>query len=280
MYTILYYLPEITLFITIWLLLDLLGSGLFRLLVRPLAKQNWLSAKLENLSDLGGNFPQLWQNYLQQSGKIFEHPSAHLRMRIKGVVRTHGQKTWHPAEGRAFFTVQPLAMVWYADITRAFLVSVKATEQYQGNKAFSTRWILSAIPFRWKKENLPGSLAQRNAFYNLSAAVWQPCWWSLYDLQWAAVEGQELAFSCQIPNQLLFLKARINEQAEMEELSCWTENWQHFQTALHFGDYREFQEQRLPFKVEITRVDKGGNRFTQADLQITDLVYHGDYAWW
>jgi len=279
---ILYYLPEITYFITTWLLLDLLGSGLFRLLVRPRAKQNWEAAQSpEAIQPIQPNqSPQPWLDYLAQSDQTHIEPSAHVRLRMKGIVRSSSKGKWHPAEIKAFFTLQPLTMVWYADITRAFMVSVKATEQYCESRGFSTRWLLSTFPYRWKKEALPLNLAQRNAFYSLAAAVWQPYWWSFYTINWSEPMVGGLAFSCIIDGQPFFLKAQINDQQDLEELSLWSENWQEWQAALRWSDYRLFQEQKMPFQVEILRKNKAGEVFVQADLQVTDVVQKGKYAWW
>jgi hypothetical protein len=279
---ILYYLPEITYFITAWLLLDLLGSGLFRLLVRPRAKQNWDAAQssIEAPTIQAEQSPQPWLNYLTQSNPTHTAPSTLVRLRMKGIVRSKAKGKWHPAEIKAFFTVQPLTMVWYADISRAFMVSVKATEQYGKSQGFSTRWLLSTFPYRWKKAALPLALAQRNAFYSLAAAVWQPQWWWFYQLNWSETMVDGLAFTSTIDGQLFFLKAKINDQHELEELSLWSENWQEWQTALRWSDYRLFQEQKMPFQVEVLRKDKAGEVFVQADLQVTDVVQKGKYAWW
>ncbi len=279
---ILYYLPEVTYFITAWLLLDLLGSGLFRLLVRPRAKQNWEAAQssIEAPTIQEDQSPQPWLDYLSQSGQILTEPSTRVRLRMKGIVRSSSKGKWHPAEIKAFFTLQPLTMVWYADITRAFMVSVKATEQYSESQGFSTRWLLSTFPFRWKKEALPLALAQRNAFYSLTAAVWQPQWWLFYQLNWSKTNVDALAFTCTLDSRLFFLKAKINVQHDLEELSLWSENWQEWQAALRWSDYRLFQEQKMPFQVEILRKDKAGEVFVQADLQVTDVVQKGKYAWW
>ena len=279
---ILYYLPEITYFITAWLLLDLLGSGLFRLLVRPRAKRNWDEAQssIEASTIQDDQSPQSWLNYLTQSNPTHAEPSSRVRLRMKGIVRSNPKSKWHPAEIKAFFTLQPLTMVWYADITRAFLVSVKATEQYSQSQGFSTRWLLSTFPYRWKKAALPLALAQRNAFYSLAAAVWQPNWWLFYQLNWNEAMVDGLAFTCTMDGQPFFLKAQINDQQELEELSLWSENWQEWQAAIRWSDYRLFQEQKMPFQVEILRKDKTGEVFVQADLQVTDVVQKGKYAWW
>jgi hypothetical protein len=279
---ILYYLPEITYIITAWLLLDLLGSGLFRLLVRPRAKQNWEVApsSIETPTIQQDQSPQSWLNYLTQSNPTHAAPSTRVRLRMKGIVRNSSKGKWHPAEIKVFFTLQPLTMVWYADITRAFMVSVKATEQYGQSRGFSTRWLLSTFPYRWKKEALPQTLAQRNAFYALAAAVWQPYWWSYYDLTWKKFEADSLEFTCKVEGRVFFLKARVNAQHELEELSLWSENWQEWQAALRWSDYRLFQEQKMPFQVEVLRKDKTGEVFVQADLQVTDVVQKGKYAWW
>lgn len=279
---ILYYLPEITYFITAWLLLDLLGSGLFRLLVRPRAKQNWEAApsSIDTPTTQQDQSPQSWLNYLTQSHLIPAESSTRVRLRMKGIVRSSSKSKWHPAEIKAFFTLLPLTMVWYADITRAFMVSVKATEQYGQSLGFSTRWLLSTFPYRWKKAALPSGLAQRNAFYSLAAAVWQPQWWSFYQFKWSETNADNLAFTCTLDGQLFFLKAKINDQRELEELSLWNENWQEWQTALRWSEYRVFQEQKMPFQVEVLRRDKMGDVFVQADLQVTDVVQKGKYAWW
>ena len=279
---ILYYLPETTYFITAWLLLDLLGSGLFRLLVRPRAKHNWEAAQSPTDPEpiQQDQYPQPWLDYLTQNNPTHAEPSTRVRLRMKGIVRNSSKSKWHPAEIKAFFTLLPLTMVWYADITRAFMVSVKATEQYGESQGFSTRWLLSTFPYRWKKVALPLALAERNAFYSLAAAVWQPQWWLFYQLNWneTMVDGQ--AFNCTLDGQPFFLKAKINDQQELEELSLWSENWQEWQTALRWSDYRVFQEQKMPFQVEVLRRDKAGEVFVQADLQVTDVVQKGKYAWW
>ena len=279
---ILYYLPELTYFITAWLLLDLLGSGLFRLLVRPRAKHNWEAAQspVDAPAIQQNQSPQPWLDYLTQSGQTHAEPSARVRLRMKGVVRSSPKGKWHPAEIKAFFTLQPLTMVWYADITRAFMVSVKATEQYGESQGFSTHWLFSTFPYRWKKAALPLALAQRNAFFSLAAAVWRPHWWLFYRLNWSESNTDSLVFICTIDGQSSFLKAQINAQYELEELSLWSENWQEWQAALRWSDYRVFQEQKMPFQVEVLRKDKAGEAFVQADLQVTDVVQKGKYAWW
>lgn len=283
MATIVYYLPDITFFITAWLLLDLLGSGLFRLLVRPRAKQNWESAQspIAPQTIQENQVPQSWLDYLSQSSQAQTDPSGRIRLRMKGIVRRSSESKWHPAEIKAFFTLRPLTMVWYADITRAFMVSVKATEQYGQSRGFSTRWLLSTFPYRWQKAALPLALAQRNAFYSLAAAVWQPQWWLFYSINWSETTVDDgLAFTFTIADQPFFLKAKINDQQELEELSLWSENWQEWQTVLRWSDYRLFQEQKMPFQVEVLRKDKTGKVFVQADLQVTDVVQKGKYAWW
>lgn len=277
-----YYLPDITFLITAWLLLDLFGSGLFRLLVRPRARRNWETAQLPQQAQTtaSNQQPQLWLNYLHQIGYDSGENTAHLRLKMKGIVRSKAKGQWHPAECRVFFTAQPLSMIWYADITRAFMVSVKATEQYGQIQAFSTRWVLSTFPFRWMKATGIHELAQRNAFYGLAGAVWQPQWWEHYNLEWGEIESDTLLFKYHYQALLFWVKAKINAHQELEELSLWTENWQAWQAGLLFSDYREVEGQKLPFQVEVLRKDKNGAAFVQAELEVTDIVQKGKYAWW
>lgn len=276
------YLPDITFIITAWLLLDLFGSGLFRLLVRPRARRNWEIAQLpeQAQNNTTDNQPEIWLNYLRHAGYDSGEKTAHLRLKMKGIVRSKAKGQWHPAECRAFFTLQPLSLVWYADITRAFMVSVKATEQYAQNHAFSTRWVLSTFPFRWAKGTGAQELVQRNAFYGLAGAVWQPQWWWHYTLEWGEIENDTLLLKCRHQEFAFCLKAKINAAQELAELSLWTENWQVWQTGLLFSDYREVEGQKMPFQVEVLRKDKNGAAFVQAELEVTDRVQKGKYAWW
>lgn len=280
MSNLLYYLPDITFFITAWLLLDLLGSGLFRLLVRPRARRNWESAQLPEQMPANSVQPTLWLNYLQQVGHDASKSTPHLRLKMKGVLRSKANGQWHPAECRAFFTISPLSMVWYADITRAFMVSVKATEQYTQAKAFSTRWILSTFPFRWVKASGAQKLAQRNAFYTLVGAVWQPQWWRYANLEFAQEEQGSIRFRYLHQDLALWIKAKINAAEKLEELSLWSEGWQEWQAGLRFSNYRVVEEQKMPFRVEILQKNAAGEIFVQADLEITDVVQKGKYAWW
>ncbi|AEE49953.1 DUF6920 family protein [Haliscomenobacter hydrossis] len=279
---ILSYLPEISYLILSLLVLDLLGSGLFRLIVRPRAKRYWEAAEEPLLPQkLAQNqFPPQWLQYLEKSGATKAEPSGKVRLRMKGVVRTKPSGKWHPSECKAFFTSKPLTMVWYADITRAFLVSIKATEQFAQGQGFSTRWILSTFPYRWKSVGLPQSMAQRNAFYNLAAAVWQPQWWWFYALDWRETADDLLPFTCTIDDQVFFLKAQFNPAHQLTELSHWQENWQEINTKLVFSDYQMVQEQSIPLQVEVLEKDANGLLFVHIDLQVTDVVQKGPYAWW
>lgn len=275
-----YYLPDITFFITAWLLLDLLGSGLFRLLVRPRARRNWEVAQLPKQAPSSTEQPTRWLNYLQQVGHDAAEFTPHLRLKMKGVLRHKSNGQWHPAECRVFFTINPLSMVWYADITRAFMVSVKATEQYAQAKAFKTYWILSTFPFRWVKASGEQKLAQRNIFYSLAGAVWQPQWWEYAGLEFVEEEQDLLRFRYKNQELSLWIKAKINAAQELEELSLWSENGQEWQAGLRFSDYRAVEEQKMPFRVEILQKNAAGVIFVQADLEITDVVQKGKYAWW
>jgi len=280
MSNLLYYLPEISLFITAWLLLDLFGSGLFRLLVRPRARRNWELAQLPKTTPSSAPPPTRWLNYLQQVGHYAPAPTPHLRLKMKGVLRSKANGQWHPAECRAFFTINPLSMVWYADVTRAFMVSVKATEQYAEAQAFSTRWILSTFPFRWLKTSGGQKLVQRNIFYSLAGAVWQPQWWLYAGLEFVQEEQEWLQSRYSHQGLSLCIKARINAAQELEDLSLWSENGQEWQAGLRFSDYRVVEEQKMPFRVEVLQKNAAGEVFVQADLEITDVVQKGTYAWW
>lgn len=276
---LLYYLPDITLFVTAWLLLDLFGSGIFRLLVRPRARRNWELAQLPQPTPSSSQ-PSLWLNYLQQVGPHAAEPTPHLRLKMKGVLRNKANGQWHPAECRAFFTISPLSMVWYADITRAFMVSVKATEQYTQAQAFSTRWLLSTFPFRWVQASGAQNLVQRNVFYSLAGAVWQPQWWGYAGLEFDREEQGSLRFRYSHQNLSLWIKAGINANQELEELSLWSENGQEWLAGLRFSNYRVVEEQKMPFRVEVLQKNAAGVIFVQADLDITDVVQKGKYAWW
>ena len=80
------------------------------------------------------------------------------------------------------------------------------------------------------------------------------------------------------------LTQAIQESNPEKLLKSWmggmSENWQEWQAALRWSDYRVFQEQKMPFQVEVLRRDKAGEVFVQADLQVTDVVQKGKYAWW
>ena len=278
---VLSYLPEISYLILSLLVLDLLGSGLFRLIVRPRAKRYWDATEEPLLPlQLEHQFPPQWQQYLEKSGAILAEPSSKVRLRMKGIVRTKPTGKWHPTECKAFFTSNPLTMVWYADITRAFLVSIKATEQFAQGQGFSTRWILSIFPYRWKQASLPETMAQRNAFYSLAAAVWLPQWWLHYTLDWHETAYDLLPFTCTIGDQVFFLKAQFNAAHQLTELSQWQENWQEVNTKLVFSDYQMVQEQSIPLQVEVLEKDANGQLFVYIDLQVTDVVQKGPYAWW
>lgn len=274
------YLPELSLLITGWLLLDLFGSGLFRLLVRPRAKRHWTAATddLQNQPLRQNLFPRNWLNYLAQSGSITDEPSGRVRLRMKGVVKARQQGKWHPAECKAFFTLAPLTLVWYADITRAFLMSIKATEQFASVRGLSTRWFLSTFPYRWKEPMLPNPIAQRNAFFGLAGAVWQPHWWHYCTMEWSETDAE--AFTCTTGQQVFFLKAKFTNTNALAELSLWNDNWQQVQAALAFSDYQPVSEQSLPLNVQVLEKNAQGQLFVRADLQVTDVVQKGEYAWW
>jgi hypothetical protein len=276
------YLPELSLLITGWLLLDLFGSGLFRLLVRPRAKRYWNAAAdgLQNQPLRPNPFPHNWLDYLAQSGPIMDEPSGRVRLRMKGVVKAREQGKWHPAECKAFFTLAPSTLVWYADITRAFLVSIKATEQFAFGRGLSSRWLLSTFPYRWKQPVLPYPIAQRNAFFGLAGAVWQPHWWHYCTMEWSGEEANADAFTCVVEQQVFFLKAKFSDTNALSELSLWNDNWQQVQAALVFNDYQSVSAQNLPLNVQVLEKNAQGQLFVRADLQVTDIVQKGGYAWW
>lgn len=277
-----HYLPELTIFIAAWLLLDLLGSGLFRLLVRPRARQNWkLANRLNGIQDNGvSQKSRLWSGFLHRVGYKAGEDTAQVRMKMKGVLRNKANGQWHPAEGRIFFTISPLSMVWYADITRAFMVSVKATEQYAATRAFSTRWIFSAFPFCWLITPATEPIGLRNAFWGLAGALWQPHWWSHYVLHLEKEEGDCLWIQLSHQGLSMCVKAQMSAEQELKTLSLWSENWTAWQAELQFDDYRSVQEQKMPFRVDVLQKNAKGEVFVQAEMEVTDVVQGGAYAWW
>jgi len=76
------------------------------------------------------------------------------------------------------------------------------------------------------------------------------------------------------------LKAKFSDTNALSELSLWNDNWQQVQAALVFSDYQPVSEQSLPLNVQVLEKNAQGQLFVRADLQVTDVVQKGAYAWW
>jgi hypothetical protein len=139
---------------------------------------------------------------------------------------------------------------------------------------------LSSFPYRWRKASLPAPLAQQNAFYALAAVVWQPSWWLQYVPKWSETHAALGCFTITLGQEELFLKVTFSATNELSEMSLWDKNWQNWQRSLRFSAYQELQGQRIPFRVEVLQKDRQGELFAAADLELTDWVEQGAYAWW
>ena len=99
-------------------------------------------------------------------------------------------------------------------------------------------------------------------------------------MEFAQEEQGSIRFRYLHQDLALWIKAKINAAEKLEELSLWSEGWQEWQAGLRFSNYRVVDEQKMPFRVEILQKNAAGEIFVQADLEITDVVQKGKYAWW
>jgi hypothetical protein len=99
-------------------------------------------------------------------------------------------------------------------------------------------------------------------------------------MEWSEEEANADAFTCVVEQQVFFLKAKFSDTNTLSELSLWNDNWQQVQAALVFSDYQSVSAQNLALNVQVLEKNAHGQLFVRADLQVTDVVQKGGYAWW
>jgi hypothetical protein len=254
-------LPLVFLGLSLFLFFDLLGTQVFKKRVLAQARALWQEELPARQAQAIPAALSAYQVFTRTQNEV---TGARLRMRVKGASRRLGRKHWRPFEGKAFFApLQPL-MVWYADWTWELFVSIKGQGQLWPAQSEVAYRLFSILPISGPK------ITTLNAMLGLAATAWQPWLWPYLAGKWEAGSGNDATFVSPegLCTHFVFEKTGAIDSLENGEL------------RIEYSDYRPFGEQQFPFLLHVFVKRADGSWFLQAQVEVTDLVWDGEFAWW
>jgi hypothetical protein len=254
-------LPMAFLGLSLFLLLDLLGTQLFKKQAQTQARDLWLAPLSVRQAQ---PIPPILAAYQLFTGSQNEGTGSRLRMRIKGASRRLGRKSWRPFEGKAFFTPLQQSMLWYADWTWELFVSLKGQGQLWPSQSEVAYRLFSFLPIPGPKVNT------LNAMFSLAATVWQPWLWPYLEGKWEAGNAKAATY---VSTQGFLAQFTFEDNGAVKSL-------ENEELRIEYEDFRPFGEQRFPFLLHIFVKKADGTWFLIAQLELTDLVWDGEFAWW
>ncbi len=254
-------LPLAFLGLSLFLLLDLMGTQAFKKRALAQARALWQEPMPARPAQ---PIPAALSAYQVFTRTQSEGTGTLLRMRIKGASRRLGRKSWRPFEGKAFFAPLQQRMVWYADWTWELFVSIKGQGQLSPTQSETAFRLFSFLPIGGPK------ISTLNAQLGLAATVWQPWTWPYLEGTWQEKNPNLVAFSTAQGLAALFAfeTSGAVKSLENEEL------------RIEYSDYRPFGSQQFPFLLHVFVKKADGTWFLQAQVEVTDLVWDGEFAWW
>lgn len=222
--------------------------------------------------------PPLVQDWMESTGVVGKDMIQNVHLYQKGEMRTSAEGAWMPVEAEQWFTTQPPAFIWIADVGGSGFMQFRGRDMYQqgfGQMLIKAYSLIPVVDVAGTHEINQGTLVRY-----LSETIWFPSaalapyirWEQLNERQVKAIMtyGDISAhgiFSFDEKGRIISFEApRYYDRPEGVTLEDWF-------ISIDPKSYRTFEGISVPTKAEVSWKLEGGD-YTWYRLEITDVAYN------
>lgn len=221
--------------------------------------------------------PPLVQKWMQAAGVPGQEMIQTVHLYQSGQMRTSPEGNWMPVDAEQWFTVQPPAFIWTADVGGSGLMQFRGRDMYQegsGQMLIKAYSLLPVVDVAGTPEISQGTLVRY-----LSEIIWFPSAALAPYLRWEQLDDRQVkatmkygdisahgVFSFDENGRLISFEApRYYDRPDGATL----ENWH---IAIESGSYITFEGIEVPTRASVTWKLEDGD-YTWYKLEITDIAY-------
>jgi hypothetical protein len=219
--------------------------------------------------------PEAMQRYLSYTRVVGKEAIQTVRLKQRGLFRTHPGQKWLPTVAEEYFTTNPFAFLWRGKIRLFPLIWISAWDRFSDGHGSLLVKLLSLVPLA----DVHGPEADQGELLRyLGEIIWFPTAWLSDAIAWQAINAQSVQVTIRQPSIMISAVLYVNEQGQMTHLtaerfmaegkSYRLERW-----SAHCHEYQEVSGMLIPTRVEVTWNLASGD-FSYFRGEITEIEYN------
>lgn len=222
------------------------------------------------------HLPEPVQRYLRFAGVIGKEKVQTVRLKQKGFIRLAPDQPWRPIEAEEYYTVNPPAFVWYANMQLAPGITVDGRDMYrqgQGHMLMKPLSLFAVVDAQGEAMD-QGALMR---YFN--EIMWFPTAYLSDSIEWESIDDRSARATMTADGQSVSAVFHFDEQDQLVDFVAeryrtqpdGTYQMETWSTPVYA--YREFNEFRLPTEGSaIWKLDSGD--FEYIRLELTEIEYN------
>lgn len=221
------------------------------------------------------NLPEVMQRYLRYAQVVGKEPIHTVRLRQRGMYRTHPGQKWLPFVAEQSFTTNPPAFRWQMRSQLFPLISLSVKDQFaEGHGSLRVKlWSRITLAKARGPEMDQGELQRY-----LAEMAWFPTAWLSQAIEWQIIDAHSVQATIREPGITASGVLHVNEQGQLTHLT--TERYREERGLYRldpwsgqFDAYQEVDGIRIPTRFEITwHLEDGDFNWLRGEL--TEIEYN------
>ena len=214
------------------------------------------------------------QKYLRYTGVIGKQKITSIRLKQKGSFR-QGDRPWMPFKAEQYYTTNPPAFIWIADMKAFPLLSVRGRDIYYQGKG---SMLIKISPFVTIADARGKEIDQGTLLRFLNEIMWFPTAYLNDYIEWESIDSTSakvtITYGGVTASAILYFDEegkltnfearRYYTEGDRSSLEIWT---------TPIKEYRDINGMRLPVKGEgVWKLEPGD--FPYIKVEITDIEYN------
>ena len=241
-----------------------------------------MPAALEQLQQVNrqmlAQLPPLVQGWMESSGILGKEMIQTVHLYQKGEMRTSAEGAWMPVDAEQWFSIQPPAFIWMADVGGSGLMQFRGRDMYRegsGQMLIKAYSMLPVVDMSATPEINQGTLVRY-----LSEIIWFPSAALAPYIRWEQLNARQAKASMRYGDvtaygifgfdengrMISFEAPRYYDRPEGATLEDWFIN-------IDPDSYRTFEGIRIPTQGTVTWKLEDGD-YTWYKLEITEVKYN------
>lgn len=220
------------------------------------------------------DLPEPVQKYLRYTGVIGKEKIETVRLKQKGSFR-QGDRPWMSFEAVQYYTTNPPAFIWIADMKAFPLLSVKGRDMYYEGKG---NMLIKIPPFITIADARSGEIDQGTLVRYLNEIMWFPSAYLNDYIEWEPIDSTSakatIIYRGVTASATLYFDSE-GKMTNFEAQRYYTEgNKSSLETwTTPIKEYKEINGMRLPVRGEgVWKLDSGD--FPYIRVEITEIEYN------